>query len=99
MSKRGVIKILMGEEFIEIPALIMSPQWAIHRSPNADIKTHYVLTHIPSGKRVWSASTQTFLKELIQEPEFFEPLDDLCVVQVNRIGEAIKRFCSYQGWK
>lgn len=70
----------------------MSDQWAIHADPTST-KKYYVLTHIPSGKRVWSSAKVTTLKMLIQEPEFFEEIDDTSLEDVNKIARAIKRFC------
>lgn len=78
---------------IECDAEIMSEQWAIHLDPFLDKGKHYVLTHIPSGKRVWSSKTKTTLKMLVQEPAFFETLHDDDPQDVRRLGEAIKDFC------
>lgn len=91
--RRGKIKLAMAEPPLagyEVDAYLMSEQWAIHKDVNS---SQYVLTHIPSGKRVWSARTQTTLKMLIQEPEFMEILDDTNLEQVNRLSNCIKRFC------
>lgn len=93
--KKGKISCDFGGNKVEVEAQIMSEQWAIHLDPTKETGKHYVLTHIPSGKRVWSSRTQTHLKRLIQEPEFLEPLDDTNIAQVNRLALAICRFCNH----
>lgn len=91
--KKGVIKLLRKEGgTLDCEADIMSEQWAIHQDPFLESKL-YVLTHIPSGKRVWSSKTKTFLKRLIQEPAFFETLKDTDLRDVKRLGMAILDFC------
>lgn len=94
--KRGRVKLCLDEPPLggyEVDANIMSEQWAIHADPFLEKGKRYVLTHIPSGKRVWSSKTQMFLKRLIQEPEFLEPLDDTDMEQVRRLSTVITRFC------
>lgn len=91
--KKGIIKLATKEGgWLDCEAEIMSDQWAIHQDPFLE-KKHYVLTHVPSGKRVWSSKLKTRLKMLIQEPAFFEPLKDTDLRDVKRLGMAIKAFC------
>ena len=91
--KKGMIKLATKEGgWLDCEAEIMSDQWAIHQDPFLE-KKHYVLTHVPSGKRVWSSKLKTRLKMLIQEPAFFEPLKDNDLRDVKRLGMAIKDFC------
>jgi len=91
--KKGVIKLLCKEGgTLDCEAEIMSEQWAIHQDPFLETKL-YVLTHIPSGKRVWSSKLKDRLKLLVQEPAFFEPLKDTDLRDVKRLGMEIKAFC------
>lgn len=91
--KKGVIKLSCKEGgTLDCEAEIMGEQWAIHKDPFIESK-HYVLTHVPSGKRVWSSKTKTFLKRLTQEPAFFETLKDTDLRDVKRLGMAIRDFC------
>lgn len=92
--KKGVIKLARKEGgTLDCEAEIMSDQWAIHKDPFVENGNHYVLTHIPSGKRVWSSKLKTTLKLLVQEPAFFEPLKDTDLRDVKRLGMAIREFC------
>lgn len=91
--KKGKIKLTMDcppDTTVEVEASIMSDQWAIHKEASSSL---YVLTHIPSGRRAWSSRTQLFLKRLVQEPEFLEPIDEKNLEQLKRLVQAIKRFC------
>lgn len=98
--KRGKIKIELKEGgTMECDASIMSPQWAIHLDPFLDKGKHYVLTHIPSGRRVWSSAKQLLLKRLIQEPEFLEQVDANSPEDVSTLSNAIRRFCGENGWR
>lgn len=92
--KKGKIKLVTKDGgWLECDAEIMSDQWAIHKDPFVEVGSRYVLTHIPSGKRVWSSKLKTNLKMLIQEPAFFEPLKDTDLRDVKRLGMAIREFC------
>lgn len=91
--KKGKISLDMKGGKLEVEANIMSEQWAIHKDTNSSL---YVLTHIPTGKRVWSSRTQMFLKRLIQEPEFLEPIDHTNIEQLEKLAKAIQRFCNEQ---
>lgn len=64
-------------------------KWGIDKRDNQ----YYVLTHIKTGYLVWSSKTLSFLKKLLQEPEFFE--DQLTA---GELGQVIKRFCQKNGW-
>lgn len=97
--KKGTIKCHTKEGFVECEGQIMSEQWGIHLDPFIEKGKHYVLTHIPSGKRVWSSSKMTNLKRLIQEPEFLEKIDDTNLEDVKKLKTAIERFCEEYGWK
>ena len=91
--KKGVLKLSCKEGgTLDCEAEILSDQWAIHKDPFRESKL-YVLTHIPSGKRVWSSKLKTRLKLLVQEPAFFEPLKDTDLRDVKRLGMAIRDFC------
>lgn len=91
--KKGTIKLACKEGgTLDCEAEIMSEQWAIHQDPFLETKL-YVLTHIPSGKRVWSSKLKGRLKLLVQEPAFFEPLKDTDLRDVKRLGMAIRDFC------
>lgn len=91
--KKGLIKLSCKEGgTLDCEAEIMSEQWAIHQDPFLETKL-YVLTHIPSGKRVWSSKLKGRLKLLVQEPAFFEPLKDTDLRDVKRLGMAIRDFC------
>lgn len=97
--KKGRIKVATKEGgWLECDADIMSNQWAIHNDPFLEKGKHYVLTHIPSGKRVWSSKLKTRLKLLVQEPAFFEPLHDTDLRDVKRLGMTIREFCEKNGW-
>lgn len=98
--KRGRIKLeLIDGSMMESDASIMSAQWAIHPDPFLEKGKHYVLTHIPTGRRAWSSKTQMFLKRLIQEPEFLETIDASSQDSLRSLNRAIKRFCGENGWK
>lgn len=98
--KKGVIKLSTREGgWLECEAEIMSDQWAIHLDPFIEKGKRYVLTHIPSGKRVWSSKLKTRLKLLVQEPVFFESLHDTDLRDVKRLGTTIKEFCERNGWE
>lgn len=98
--KKGKISLLREEGgYLECEAEIMSDQWGIHKDPFVEKGKHYVLTHIPSGKRVWSSKLKTRLKLLVQEPAFFEPLKDTDLRDVKRLGMAIREFCERNGWE
>ena len=87
---KGKYQIDKGGEKVEVEGTIIHDKWGIDkRGP-----TYYVLTHIPTGYLVWSARTQTFLKTLVQEPEFLKEGE----INVKEIGRAIKRVQEQIGW-
>lgn len=98
--KKGRIKVATKEGgWLECDADIMFDQWAIHNDPFIEKGKRYALTHIPSGKRVWSSKLKTRLKLLVQEPAFFEPFKDTDLRDVKRLGITIREFCEKHGWE
>lgn len=79
---------------MEVEGAIMTDQWGIDKRENGQ----YVLTHLPSGKLVWSSKKQTFLKLLIQEPEFVRPINDMDIEHLKSLATAICRFSTTNGW-
>lgn len=95
--KKGIIGCRMDiGDWKHVNGYIMSDQWGIHKDFD---NTRYVLTHLLSGRRVWSSKKQITLKRLIQEPEFLERLDFTSSEHRAKLSKAIKRFCEENGWE
>lgn len=80
----------------EVNGEIYGEWWGIHK--NEDTKM-YVLTHLESGRRVWSSTKKRTLQQLVQEPEFFEPPEVNSTEYKSKMRSAITRFCEENGWK
>ena len=65
--------------------------WGIDKRDSS----YYILTHLPSGCRVESARTITFLKDLVATPEF----QNFDGKNVEPLKVAIQRLRNEFGWK
>lgn len=87
--KKQKYNVDMKGQKMEVEGYVFNKMWGIDkRGPQ-----HYILTHIETGHLVWSAKTQKTLKELVQEPEFFEEKID-----TKLLSDAIKRYHEHKGW-
>lgn len=68
----------------------VSRQWGIDKRDG-----RYLLTHLPTGRFAESARTMTFLKKLVDTPEF-QNFDGKNVAPLR---ETIQRFRNEFGWK
>lgn len=79
----------------EVSGEIYGEWWGIHKN---EAQKLYVLTHLPTGKRVWSSSKKRKLVELLQEPEFFDPPQVNDRTYLKNLSQVITRFCDKNGW-
>lgn len=90
MAKNGKYKIRKDDGmFEEVSGVLVGEWWGIHKREDK----MFVLTHIPSGLRVWSSRKKTTLQLLLQEPEFFDQPDVESLAWRNKIAKTIQRFC------
>lgn len=88
--KKEKYKIKLDSGQYEVEGSVCGP-WGIDKRGSQ----YYVLTHIPTGCRAESAKTVTFLKKLVDTPEF-QAFDRENVAPLK---EAIQRFRNESGWK
>lgn len=86
---KGKYKIKTEHGFDEVEGAVYG-QWGIDKRDG-----RYLLTHLPTGGFVESARTMTFLKKLVDTPEF-QTFDGKNVAPLK---DTIQRFRNEFGWK
>lgn len=99
--KKVEIKLLFGGKdmpahYEPVQAELVGTQWAVHKDFDGK---NWVITHVKSGKRVESFRTSKMAKLLLQEPEFFDEIDDTNPEHLAKLAAATKRFRDKNGWK